>query len=249
MTIKLISLSLTFLYTSNLSAHSNDYKIGDTLFVWADNGILVRKQPDINSESIKKLNYGERIVIQEIDERNFEYKIMESVTHQKEVFPGITVAGNFMKISFSGTVGYIYGGFLSRLKPINQGEGLEVYFARVFGQLKILADVRHDNSDNRFKRIIYNNGTTLRQEWGNENWWSHVYFIPDITLREAYLLVNRLVGFEKNYKTGLDGGSTWIETHPIKFESNTIVLQTGAFEQTDISVLPGYAVITMRGGN
>jgi hypothetical protein len=237
------------LFHTQLVADDNDFAVGDTLFVWADNGIIVRKQPSMDSEVLTKLNYGERVIVLEVVDRELEYEMMKSVNIKNQVFPRITVIGKFIKTKLSGSVGYVYGGLLSRLEPMVKGEGLEVYFSRAFGQLRVVADVRHENSDYKFKRIIYTTGAMLQQEHGNENWWSHLYLIPDITLGEAYLLINKLVGFETAYKRGIDEGSDWIETHPTKFELNAIVLQSGPFEETHIKVESHYILITVSGGN
>lgn len=232
-----------------LFANSKDFKTGDTLFVWANNGIFVRSRPDINSDLITKLNYGEKVIALEIDDRDFEYEIIKSTKTKKQIFPKISVTGKYIKINLSGQVGYVYGGLLSKLKPINKDENLEKYFDRVFGQLKILEDNHSETSDYKFKRIVYNNGTILQKENGNENWWDYLYFIPDVSLTEAYLLINKLVAFEESYRRGLDESWDWIEMYPINFQPNEIVFQSGAFEETSITKQSRYTVIKMSGGN
>jgi hypothetical protein len=233
----------------HLFANSKDLEVGDTLFVWADNGLFVRSRPDINSDLITKLNYGERVIVLEIDDRDFEYEILKSTKTKKQTFPKISVIGKFIKVNLSGKVGYVYGGLLSKLKPINKDENLVEYFDRVFGQLKILEDIHSETSDYKFKRIIYNNGTILQKENGNENWWDYLYFVPDISLGEAYLLINKMVSFEENYRRALDEVWDAIEMYPVKFEPNAIVFQSGAFEETKITKQSRYMVIKMSGGN
>jgi hypothetical protein len=203
----------------------------------------------MDSEVVAKLNYGDRVVVLEIVDREVQYEIMQPVKIKNQMFPAIIVNGKFVRISLSGSVGYVYSGLLSRLKPLKQGELFEAYCSRVFGQLVVVADVRHNNSDYRFKRIIYGNGLVWQEEHGNENWWNYLYLIPDISLGEAYLLINRLVGFETAYRRGVQEASEWIEMHPTSFESNAIVLQSGPFEETHIGIEPHYILITMSGGN
>ena len=237
------------LFHAQLIADNKGFGVGDTLFVWTDNGVIVRKQPGMESEAITKRSYGEKVIVLEVVGSELEYETVPSVSIKNQVYPKIAVIGKFIRINISGSVGYVYGGLLSRLKPMVKGERFEVYFARIFGQLRVVANVQDAKSDYKFKRIMYANGGMLQQEHGSENWWSHLYLIPDITLNEAYLLINRLVGFETGYKRGIQEGSGWVEIHPTRFEPNEIVLQSGAFEETHIKVEPHYILITMRGGN
>lgn len=247
--VRLFVMALVIFHALPLSAQSTDYKPGDTLYAWAVNGMMLRAEPSLDGKVIMKLTFGQHVVVKEIEERDVSYEILPSVNHKNLTFPAITVTGNFIKIINSGKEGYVFGGLLSRLKPMNDDEKVEAYFSRIFGILKVLADVKSDSSDARFKRILYANGTTLQHENGNENWWSHLYLIPDITVREAYLFINRLVDFETQYKRSLDDKLEWIEAHPLTFEPHHIVLQSGPFEQTDIAVLRGYAIISKGGGN
>jgi hypothetical protein len=50
MRIGLFIISLFFY--AQLLADAKEFKVGDTLFVWADNGILIRTQPSMTSEVI-----------------------------------------------------------------------------------------------------------------------------------------------------------------------------------------------------
>jgi hypothetical protein len=247
--MRLQLLAILLISHFQLVADDRQFEVGDTLFVWADNGIIVRSEPSMDAKAIIKLSYGEKVTVLEVIDRELESEIIQSVTVKNQVFPRITVIGKFVKVNLSGSIGYVYGGLLSRLKPMQKGERFEAYLSRVFGILTVVADVRQDNSDYRFKRIIYANGAMLQQEHGNENWWNHLYLIPDITLNEAYLLINRLVCFETEYKRAINEGSDWIETHPTKFEPNAIVLQSGPFEETCIKLESHYIFITMSGGN
>lgn len=237
-------------FLSVLTAHSNnlDFEIGDTLYVWANEGLLMRRAPTFDSPTITKLKYGEQIIVIEKEDRDYEFVVANSATGNKTVFPKVVLTGRFVKILYKGSYGFIYTGFLSKLQPMKEREGLDEYFNRTLGQLQVI-DRSKENSENKLKRIVYKNGVISQHVRGSENWWSNLYLIPDISLREAYLLINRLTGFEENYKRSLNEGSTWIETHPTKFEPNEIVLQSSAFEEIVIQMKNSYVVITMDGGN
>ena len=62
----LISLIFLVIFNCNLSAES--------YYVWAVNGINIRKAPNSNSEIIGKLNYGEKI--EEVKKNYFESSVI-----------------------------------------------------------------------------------------------------------------------------------------------------------------------------
>ena len=198
----------------------------------------------MSGEVIGKLSYGQQLVVVEVDDREFEFEIMQRVTTQKQDFPRMAVSARFIKITTAGAAGYVFAGLVSRLKPIDKKETLESYFNRIFGQLKVLIDIHHDNLD-KLKRIAYANGAILQEETGREYWSESLYIIPDVTVLEAYLLINRIHGFENEYKRQVRE-SNWIETHPTKFKDDEIVLQLGPLEEASIKRERRYVVVVKK---
>ena len=244
-----VILSYLLFTTWVASAKIPEYNPADTLFVWADAGTAIRKSPDFSAEIIGELGYGESIVVREIVDRKFDYEMVKMVLHQKDTFPRFLITGNFIKINHAGSTGYVFDGVLSKLIPANPGESCNQYFTRTAGVLKTIENLRPDNAEYKFQRVIYNNGAIVQQENGVENSWNYLYLIPDITLTEAYLLFNKLTDFEKRYHDCLNGTSDWIETYPTRFQQNEIILQSGSFEETTIRIANRYIEIIGEGGN
>jgi len=60
MKTKIITVFLLLFFISKNSI-ANNYHEGDTLYVWAVNGLKLRKGPSLDFPIIKKLKYGEKV--------------------------------------------------------------------------------------------------------------------------------------------------------------------------------------------
>jgi hypothetical protein len=57
--MKVSTIFLVFTFIERIAwANHSDCKAGDTEYVWANQGLLLRKEPNFNSKVITKLNYG-----------------------------------------------------------------------------------------------------------------------------------------------------------------------------------------------
>ncbi|AYB34182.1 SH3 domain-containing protein [Chryseolinea soli] len=231
----------------NAYAASKKNSIGDTLYVWANDGLLMRKEPKFESPSLMKLDYGTAIVVMERTGVGAEFVVARAMKHNQRSLPGISIFGGFVKIHYKGMEGFIFDGFLSRLAPLHDQESLDDYFGRVFGQLQTI-DRSKPDSEYRFKRIFYKTGIVSEFEGGPENWFTHLYFIPGISLKEAYLLINKATGFERNYKRQISEGSTYFDQRPEKFAPDEIVIGYELGQQT-IRVDHGHVFILSEFGN
>jgi hypothetical protein len=251
MHIRLLVLVLVISHASVVAqshiVYRTYYEQGDTLYVWAVNGMMLRAEPDLNSKIVMKLAYGQQLIAGEITDRDVPYEVMPAATIQKQNIPAITVRGKFIRINLSGTTGYVYGGLLSPLKPANPGEGFENYFDHAFGLLKVTVDEISDNKEIKFKRIVYQNGAILQEALGGGGW-GYAYFIPDISLQEAYLLYNSVMDFEKQYRQSIETSDV-LGSFPVSFEEGKIMLEHGSFDTTEIRILDRYIMITSNGGN
>tara|TARA_R100001369_G_scaffold64192_1_gene91441 strand:+ start:302 stop:1180 length:879 start_codon:yes stop_codon:yes gene_type:complete len=82
-------------------------------FVTADNGLTLREKPDVSSERLGKLHYGDEIEITE--QTNIELIIIDE---------GERIAGNWVKIKANSKSGYVFNGYLSKARFT---KGIEVH--------------------------------------------------------------------------------------------------------------------------
>lgn len=230
-------------------AATKEFSVGDTLYVWANDGLVMRKEPKFDSPSLMKLEYGTAIVVIERTGSETEFVVASAMNRNKKKLPGISIFGEFVKIHYKGMEGFIFDGFLSRLAPIHDQESLDDYFSRVFGQLQTIDRSKPvGHTEYRFKRTIYKTGIVSEFEGGPENWFTHLYFIPGISLNEAYLLINKSSGFEVNYKRQIREGATYFDQRPEKFERGEIVIGYELGQQT-LRGGSNHVVITSEFGN
>lgn len=179
----------------------------DTLHVWAESGLLIREQPNINSPVIGKLSYGDTVVVEEyVRGSEFSSEVIPEVKKDGIVRPKISLSSSYIKISYAGSKGYTFGGYLSKLPVLeiyDEGEiivreHLSEYFSRVFGEFK-REESTHPDRDIKTVKVIYNNGF-IYKEIPDSYSVLFSYLLDDITLNEVYLLIQASSGFEQKAK-------------------------------------------------
>ena len=120
--MKAIILSIFFALTFiNYSYCSDNYKIGDELYVWASNGLNLRKGPGTNFKVINKLEFGTLVKIEQ--KTNLIYNIngisKTSPNYYSIKVDPIIFKGNWVKVTTQyGKIGYLIDQYLMKLNPI-----------------------------------------------------------------------------------------------------------------------------------
>ena len=87
-------------------------KAYETKYVWNIFGIEIKKEPTLNSETVIKIDFGEKIEFEVINELGSTIIMVDNF---------FKFSGSWLNISFEGNQGYIFNGFLSsREPPINK---------------------------------------------------------------------------------------------------------------------------------
>jgi hypothetical protein len=240
-----VFIMLCVLFSSNASAFER-YKAGDTLYVWATGGVNVRSKPD--GEIISKLSYGTPVIARQSDQgKSSEMEIISPRTINNISHPGVNIYGEYVEVSFKNSSGYIFDGYLSKFPPflckdnLTNCEGFRQYFSRVFGPEKELKNVQ--GPEGNFVRLIYNTGITYDLT-ASGGWGGELIIIPDMSITEAFLFVNRVFG--------LDGGSEVFEViKNTMFKNDNIrdeyIQFSGESFQISIRRVQGFIIITASG--
>lgn len=121
----IILIFLGTIFFTNFAFCSDDYRVGDTLYVWASNGLNLRKGPGTNFGKIAKINFGDRILINQ--KSNVTFNItgisqIDSIYSPLNTDP-IIFKGNWVKVTTdSGIVGFVIDQYLINLKPIGKSK-------------------------------------------------------------------------------------------------------------------------------
>jgi len=115
-TILLLTSCLSFLH-----AQVERYAFGDSIFVWASS-LNMREGPSPNSKIVGKAPYGSAVVIVDdsIGKVAYRYKAIEAKPLENgEKSKPYYLNGFWVKVNFDGTVGYVFDGYLSKLKTFS----------------------------------------------------------------------------------------------------------------------------------
>ena len=165
-----------------------NYQTGDTLYIWANNGLILRASPDPKGARITTIPYGESVVVIRKDPK---------LSHLVKEYGGFILYGQWAEVWYQGKFsGYVFDGYLSsypartNLDDRDGFEGFLAYFATVFGSAKRTGHGYQPNSSQcLWEREIYQykNGSIAVQACG-EGGYINTYELPNFSFEEAYLL-------------------------------------------------------------
>ena len=104
--------ALVFLFMVMLSLgtvaqkFSDEYKVGDKLYVCSKEGISLRPAPDAKAAKIIVVSYATAVIVQ-------------ADPNPRVPFVSTGVPGAWVKVTAGGKLGYVFDGFISRFKPMD----------------------------------------------------------------------------------------------------------------------------------
>ena len=172
----------------------DEYKTGDALYVWAPNGVTLRTEKSEYSGKIRTIKYGEVLVAltsREIYD-NPQGSILEIDLdkNNREDEEDFSLKGCWVKVTYENSTGYIFDGYLSKLKPMIGKESFIEYSDRSFKKLKVFKDFEDKKGDHQKQyHVIYDNGIMIDMEDNifSSNCGIRSYFLP-LSVEEAYLI-------------------------------------------------------------
>src|SRR5687767_11673139 len=160
---------ICFLFAGVLQAQKEYFK-NQTLYCWAKGGINLRKFPTKYSEKITNIPFKTSVTV--IDSIKGDPYID---TLKKTPVP-IIINGNWIKVKYGDNIGYVFDGYLSKLKPQNLFEFFDGIKPKI-DTLKFGLKETFNRKDGAYYNYIAEDGC-----------FDHIYFIPNISFEEAVLL-------------------------------------------------------------
>jgi hypothetical protein len=118
----LISLFLITKFAVAQKSFSDSYKPGDKLYVYTHDGLSLREQADAKGKLIEVVAYGEEVVV-----------LADS--QPRALFTSSNIPGAWVKVKCHDKLGYMFNGFLSKLRPI-KNSAVERFREDVYNYLK-----------------------------------------------------------------------------------------------------------------
>lgn len=116
-------LMLSLVLSFKLEAQVKKYAFGDSIFVWASS-LNLRESPAPNAKIVGRVAYGSTVVIvdEEIGKVAYRYQAITPKTAENRAkYESYNLNGFWVKVKFDGTVGYVFDGYLSKVKTKSSG--------------------------------------------------------------------------------------------------------------------------------
>ncbi|MFN0214137.1 MAG: SH3 domain-containing protein [Saprospiraceae bacterium] len=181
------------------------YNEGDTLYVWAQSGLVLREAPDLESNKITALQFGTIVVPQNYKVPNgieISVKAIAPCTYEGQNYSGYNIPGNWVQVFANGKTGYVFDGYLSIYPPPNSQDrkerSIDNYLARVFGIASHIMDMGTSQHVAKLDCDFYKNGASRQSRGAGDGLAKTTYMLPELSLEEGYLIANHFYKLEKN---------------------------------------------------
>jgi hypothetical protein len=111
---------------------TDTYKPGDRLYVYSKDGLSLREQADPKGTLILVAGYGEELIVLADDKPRVS-------------FTSSNISGAWVKVKHKDRTGFMFNGFLSRLRPMpvtSPDQELDAYKVYLKSQFKLLKETR-----------------------------------------------------------------------------------------------------------
>jgi hypothetical protein len=134
------------------NSFSDSYKPGDKLYVYTRDGLSLREQADPKGKLMEVVANGDEVTVQ-------------PDSNPRITFTSSNIPGAWVKVKRQDKTGYMFNGFLSRLKPIKNStteryrEDLSNYLKQEFKSVKE-SKTTLDSTIRDYNKIELGNGAT-----------------------------------------------------------------------------------------
>ncbi len=210
----LLAIAFTLSYIEQLPA-INHYFEGDTLYVWAEGGLIIRDTNSISGKRIAVIPYGDKIEVLGSTLYSLPSDSIKFIEPWQDAFQqqytGYYLKGRWVRIKFQGIYGYVFDGYLSHFPAPHRGEygyyeHLTLYLERVFGELN-----QHYQTGKEYelKEKYYGQGVSFKNI-GTKTAYVKIVF-PNLSIQEVLVFI-------KNSKMASENDQPMlIESHKTPF--------------------------------
>lgn len=178
-----------------------NYNEGDTLYVLAQSGLVLRNAPDFKSEKISLLAFGTAVISKWGKNKSDPEVAVEAIppcTYKGQNYEGYKIPGKWVQVSVNGKTGYVFDGYLSKCPSANSHDrNIDEYLTRVFGIASHLRDMGKSIYTANLDCNFYKNGASRQTRGVGDGLTETTYILPEISLEEGYLIANHFFKLEK----------------------------------------------------
>lgn len=234
-----ILITLNLLLLSQFLPAAGSYGIGDTLYIWAFNGLALRDGPSLKNARVTTIPYGAFAVVLPQNSKKKD---------NLREFGGFILHGSWVKIQYADSLeGFVFDGYLSKFPALKYSKSNE-WWQEVFQPyaIKAFGQPRHDFYKNRkgdgcgacygYKDAFkYPNGVVAVNELVEGDGGMHLFTleIPGFSFEGAYLMLvlNPILWQKKHLNPHADEQPLQIEEQGSKQVKIHCELTTYIFEK------------------
>lgn len=168
----------------SLCASAQGYRLNDTLYVWEMHGVDLVYNPAQPNDAANKYYYGSPARVVDTDIHRFPASM--------EVNEGFEMPGYWVKVIIRQDTGYVFDGFLSRLRPFDlrsDTRGMDLARTNFSGSAEVSKDIRAYSpatmSEGESREMAFDNGI----DWTVKKVKPCIvekYTLPDLRFAEVY---------------------------------------------------------------
>ena len=179
-------LLILILITALKLAASDDYEVGQKLFVWAKSGLNIRANAGTGYSIVDRIPFGEKVLVLEKTEFNYNVKAIDNPTNP------LILKGNWVKIeSKKGVIGFVIDQYLLSLKP--HGKPLIRTINLQILEIDTIQKIKESEYSDGKEHLgtlkkIYERGIEELEDISGGMWFSNEYIYPDFSIEEVIVL-------------------------------------------------------------
>jgi Bacterial SH3 domain len=171
---------------------TNSFARPVNMYVAFSTGLNMRKTASLKAELVGKIPYGTKLSV-------------DNYVSDTNVVIVEGMRGRWVPVTFQNKKGYVLNCYLITIVPPKKGTATMVDYIKQlttpFGaQLKTKSGVQDNINENGYeiKKQLYKNGISWHQYYAYE-YGANSYFIPSITIQEAFLIIRQIKEFENAF--------------------------------------------------
>ena len=180
---------------STISNGINQYKVGDTLYIWANEGLNLRMDKNIKSKVIQNLKFGSIVLSNEAkSDKDEDFKLVTNYKNKREE----NLKGNWLSVRIGELEGFIFDAYLSKYKPVEKEENYTEFLSNnlILISEKNYEDIEDQEVYESCTKRIYSSGSIIEIKNYNEATEQFI-LIMDFSFEEAILLTEQIENYNQ----------------------------------------------------
>ncbi len=213
--MRLTLISIIIIFGINQSIGSDNYKVGDQLYIWAKSGLNLREGPGTNFPIIGGISFGEKVEVIEKSNVPFTFTLIskKAKAFRPTKNDPINLRGNWVKIRLDSITGYIIDQYLLELNPkiIHPTRDRKFYFDIISIDTTWVDTERNNVFQPKFCLTSQHGYGISGKIWFGGNYYTQSYIFEGFTIEEVLIVFGAFYGKEydqfsirKNWKDELE---------------------------------------------